>query len=213
MVRTLLYALVAVWLSLGVAQAEGRDSLEHKIVELQQQWAIINYQTPKAEREKKFARLAEDAHALVTAYPKRAEPLIWEGIIRASLAGATGGLSALGIMKDARRLLEKAIRIDGSALHGAAYTSLGSFYYMVPGWPIGFGDDDKALEYLKKGLEIAPDDMDANYFMGDFWLDQGKKKKAEAFFQKVLALPDVPSRPVYSKGRKQEAATKLAGMR
>ncbi|RMH52905.1 MAG: hypothetical protein D6682_00650 [Zetaproteobacteria bacterium] len=213
MVRSLLSLLAACLLLGTAAHATDDGGLQARISQLQRQWAIINYQKPKSERKREFARLAEEAHAVVAAYPNRAEPLIWEGIIRASLAGATGGLSALGIMKDAKALLERAIAIDGTALHGAAYTSLGSFYYMVPGWPLGYGDDDKALEYLKKGLEIAPDDMDANYFMGDYWLDQGDKRKAERYFRKVLSLPDVKDRPVYSKGRKQEAATKLAGMR
>jgi len=52
--------------------------------------------------------------------------------------------------------------------------------------------------------------MDANYFMGDYWLEQKKYDKALPYFQKVLELPDVASRPVYSKGRKAEAAEKLA---
>jgi len=80
---------------------------------------------------------------------------------------------------------------------------------MVPGGFIGFGDDDKAEAYLKKALEVAPEDMDANYFMGDFLLEQKKYKQAKTYFEKVLALPDVPNRPVYSKGRKAEAKAKL----
>ncbi len=210
------FAIALCWLLLGVsaaAHADEQSTLDTQIAQLQRQWAQINYQTSKSQREEAFAKLADDAHAVVKAHPKRAEPLIWEGIIRASLAGATGGLSALGIMKDAKKLLEKAVKIDGRAMHGAAYTTLGSFYYMVPGWPIGFGDDDKALDYLKQGLAIAPNDMDANYFMGDYWLDQGDKKRAAIYLNKVLSLPDVASRPIYSKGRKAEAATKLAGMK
>ena len=35
-------------------------------------------------------------------YPGRAEPLIWHGIILSSLAGAKGGLGALGLAKEAR---------------------------------------------------------------------------------------------------------------
>ena len=36
--------------------------------------------------------------------------------------------------------------IDPKALDGSAYASLGSLFYQVPGWPIGFGDDKKAAE-------------------------------------------------------------------
>lgn len=215
MIRYCLSLLIAAVGMVGIAHAADGDgeNLASQLTKVQQQWAQINYQTAKAKKEDAFAALADDSHLLVQRYPKRAEPLIWEGIIRASLAGATGGLSALGLMKDAKKLLERAVQLDASALHGAAYTTLGSFYYMVPGWPIGFGDDDDALKFLQKGLAIAPDNMDANYFMGDYWLDQGKKKRAEPYLKKVLTLPAVAHRPVYSKGRKHEAAAKLAGMK
>ena len=39
-----------------------------------------------------------------------------------------------------RRALEQALAIDATALEGSAFTTLGSLYYQVPGWPIGFGD-------------------------------------------------------------------------
>lgn len=47
-------------------------------------------------------------------------------------------------MKEAKVLLEQVIEKAPETLDGSAYTSLGSLYYQVPGWPIGFGDDDKA---------------------------------------------------------------------
>jgi hypothetical protein len=56
--------------------------------------------------------------------------------------------------------------IDPRALQGSAYTSLGSLYYQVPGWPIGFGDDKRAEAMLLKALEINPDGIDPNYFYG-----------------------------------------------
>ncbi len=186
---------------------------EETLASLMHDWAKINYQTPEDDKEKAFAALFERAHAYSQANPGKAEPLIWEAIIESTYAGAKGGLGALSLMEDARDLLLKAEKIDATALDGAIYTTLGSFYYMVPGWPIGFGDDDKALEYLKKGLEIAPQNMDANYFMGDYWLDQHKYKKAGRYLQKVLDLPDVAERPIYSQGRKAEAAKKLEKIR
>ena len=53
----------------------------------------------------------------------------------------------------AKKLFERAIKLDPAAMDGSAYTSLGSLYYQVPGWPVGFGDDDKAKEMLLKGLD------------------------------------------------------------
>jgi len=190
------------------------DTTDTAILGLQQQWAKINYQIPEGDREKMFKNLVDEAAALEKQSPDRAEPKIWEAIIRASYAGAMGGISslfhAMPQMKKGRELLLAAEKINPAVMQGAVYTTLGSFYYLVPGGFVGFGDKDKALVYLSKALKIAPDNMDANYFSGDYWLNMKKYKKAIPYFKKVLVLPDTNGRPVYSKGRKQEAAKKLA---
>ncbi|HXH64033.1 MAG TPA: hypothetical protein VNH42_00830 [Mariprofundaceae bacterium] len=190
------------------------DAMMQQVAQLQHEWAVANYQTPDKDKEAAFKSLVDKASALTARYPDRAEPKIWEAIIRAGYAGAMGGLksmfSAMPQMNKGRDLLLAAEKIDPKAMDGSVYTTLGSFYYMVPGGFIGFGDDDKALAYLNRAMEIAPNDMDANYFMGDYWLHEKKYAKAVPYFEKVLALPDVASRPIYSKGRKAEAAAKLA---
>jgi tetratricopeptide (TPR) repeat protein len=202
-------AIVIVALSwVGVVQAGELENSE-ELKGLQHEWAHINYDVTEDQKEAAFEALSNKAHTWSEEHHDQAEPLIWEAIIKSTYAGAKGGLGALSLMEEARDLLLKAEEIDAKALNGSIYTSLGSFYYMTPGWPIGFGDDDKAEEYLTKALEMAPNDMDANYFGGDFWLEEHKYKKAAEYLQKVIDLPDVESRPVYSKGRKAEAAKKL----
>ena len=54
-----------------------------------------------------------------------------------------GGLGALSMVRKARDLLLDAEKIDPSTLQGSVYASLGSLYYQVPGWPVGFGDKKK----------------------------------------------------------------------
>jgi tetratricopeptide (TPR) repeat protein len=190
------------------------DEVSDGVQALQIEWGIANYQTAEDAKEDVFKALVDKAAALTAKHPKRAEPKIWEAIIRAGYAGAMGGMSsmfnAMPQMEAGRDLLLEAEKIDAKAMNGSIYTTLGSFYYMVPGGFIGFGDTDKAQAYLKKAIELAPDDMDANYFNGDFWMEEKKYKEAIPYFEKVLSLPDVKSRPIYSKGRKAEAAGKLA---
>jgi len=219
MTRLLSLALAAGIALASAAPAMAADAaagltMMQQVAQLQHEWAVANYQTPEKNKEAAFKALVDKASALTARYPDKAEPKIWEAIIRAGYAGAMGGLqslfSAMPQMKQGRDLLLAAEKIDPKAMDGSIYTTLGSFYYMVPGGIIGFGDDDKALVYLKKGLAIAPNGMDANYFMGDYWLHEKQYAKAVPYFEKVLALPDVASRPIYSKGRKAEAAAKLA---
>jgi len=212
--RRIFTGLFALLLPLSTVTPVVAGELDDSILDLQHKWAIANYQTPEKDKEAVFKDLVAKAEQLSAKYKDRAEPKIWEAIIRAGYAGAMGGLSsmfnAMPQMKKGRDLLLEAEKIKPTVMHGSVYTTLGSFYYMVPGGFIGFGDDDKALEYLGKALEIAPDDMDANYFTGDFWMEKKKYKKAVPYLEKVMSLPDVADRPVYSTGRKAEAGERLA---
>ncbi len=135
-----------------------------RLSDLQQRWAQIQYQMPKDTRADAFEKLAGDAATFVHQYPGTPEPLIWEGIINSSWAGATGGLGALGKVKAAKASLEQAMKLDPNALQGSAYTSLGTLYDQVPGWPIGFGDAEMADKMLRKALQINPNGIDSNYF-------------------------------------------------
>ncbi|OIO68092.1 MAG: hypothetical protein AUJ58_09905 [Zetaproteobacteria bacterium CG1_02_55_237] len=209
-----LLAIMLLAAPLATAQA---DEVNEAVLDLQHQWAKANYATAEGQKEAVFKALVDSSAGLAAKYPQRAEPKIWEAIIRAGYAGAMGGMSslfnAMPQMEQGRDLLLAAEKIDPLSMHGSIYTTLGSFYYMVPGGFIGFGDKDKALQYLNKAIALAPDDMDANYFMGDYWLEQKKYENALPYFEKVIALQDVVERPVYSQGRKAEAAEKLAAVK
>jgi len=181
------------------------QDMQAELAQIQQRWAQIQYQLPDDDKEKAFEALAKEAETFVADYPGRAEPLIWQGIVLSTYAGAKGGLGALGLVKEARASLEAALKIAPEALDGSAYTSLGSLYYQVPGWPLGFGDDETARKYLQKSLAINPDGIDANYFFGDFLAEQDEPQRARVYLEKVLAAPPRPGREVADAGRRAEA--------
>lgn len=182
---------------------------EQNLKQLQSRWAEINYQLPEAQREAAFARLAGEAEAALKAEPQAAELLIWRGIILSTWAGAKGGLGALDLVKQARGQFEQALELDPKALDGSAYTSLGSLYYQVPGWPVGFGDDERAEQLLKQALALNPDGIDPNYFYGDFLLREKRYAEAAKALQKALAAPPRPGREVADAGRREEARALL----
>jgi tetratricopeptide (TPR) repeat protein len=180
-----------------------------EISKIQHAWALANYQTPESGQEQAFESLVAEARKLAEANPDSAEPKVWLAIVLSTDAGVTGGLGALGKVKEARRQLEAAEKINPDVLNGSIYTSLGSLYYQVPGWPIGFGDDEKAEQYLKKALAMNPNGIDPNYFYGDFMLEEGDYQQAVKYLEKAAAAPPRPGRTIADKGRQAEIQAKL----
>ena len=184
--------------------AANGSGLDDAITKLRESWDHANYQLTGEQREKALQQTSVQAEKLVQQWPGRAEPLAWQGIALASWAGAKGGLGALGLAKQARDALLKSKQIDSKVLNGSIYTTLGSLYYKVPGWPIGFGDDDKARDYLLHALRLNPDGIDPNYFYGDFLIDQGKYQDAIKVLRHALDAPSRRERPLADKGRRQQ---------
>ncbi|RZI61047.1 MAG: hypothetical protein EOP37_09375 [Rubrivivax sp.] len=179
--------------------------VEDAVTELQREWEVIRYQAPAPEREKRFEALAAKARKVSEANAGRAEPLVWEGIIVSSWAGEKGGLGALGLVKQAKSLYENAIQIDGAALDGSAYNSLGVLYYKVPGWPVGFGDKGKARELLQKALAINPKGIDPNFFFAEYLVETKHPEDAVPYLERALQAPPRPGRPLADEGRRREA--------
>ena len=197
------------YLVAGLLAGFSLNILAADIAPLQQRWAEIQYQLPEDQKADAFEALAAEAEQALAQEPDDAPLLIWRGIILSSWAGADGGLGALGKVKKAKSLLDHALRVDPQALQGSAYTSLGALYYQVPGWPIGFGDDEQAEALLKQALALNPDGIDSNYFWGDYLIDQKRYAEARAALLKAQAAAPRPDRPLADQGRQAEIRARL----
>lgn len=174
-------------------------------------WAHIAYEVRGSSHQTvALAQLSKQAAAVVKRYPRQAEPLLWQGIVISEQANRANIFHKLSLATAARDIIASAYAINPRAANGGAAMSLGVLYYKVPGSPVGFGDKDKARRLLKEALAIDPNGLDANYFYGDFLLDQGDKAGARTYLQKALRAPHDAGRPVWDAGRRREVTALLA---
>lgn len=186
-------------------------SMAQDVRAINDSWAHITYEVRGSSTQtRQLDQLAKQAAVLVQRYPGKAEPLLWQGIVTSEQANRANFLHKLGLATRARDILARAYAIDPRAADGGVAMSLGVLYYKVPGSPIGFGDDAKARKLLKEALALDPDGLDANYFFGDFLVDQGENAAAKSYLQKALKAPHDATRPAWDAGRRREVQALLA---
>lgn len=211
--RPFLLCLATLLAGISLAVHAAPASFDAELLAIQTDWATANYLTPEKQREAAFDKLIVRAATFSSQNPQRAEALIWEGIVLSTAAGVKGGLGALGLAKQSREKLDAALAIDANALDGSAYTSLGTLYHKVPGFPIGFGSNKKAKEYLRKALQINPDGIDPNYFYAEFLYDEDDYTGALRYLEKALTAPPRPGRASADEGRHQDIQKLMAKVR
>ncbi|TAL01212.1 MAG: tetratricopeptide repeat protein [Rhodospirillaceae bacterium] len=174
-----------------------------EIARVAEAWATIEYhQAGDPHRLTNALALEDTAAALSERFPQAAEALFWQANALLLTADIMHSLGSLEKVRRARTLLEQAEALAPAS--GAIKALLGSLYYEVPGWPIGFGNRNKAAAYLQRALEVDPEGVDANYFMGDFLLQSGKPTEAAAHLEKALAASQGMAPSVAVDGRRQE---------
>jgi tetratricopeptide (TPR) repeat protein len=208
------YAIVGLALATAAPFVEAQPAdMDAAIASIGHDWARATYAGGADRGAAAFERALVETQQIASAHPDRAEPKVWEAIVLASIARVEGGFGALGKARHSRELLLEAEKIDPTVMDGSIYTTLGSLYAKVPGWPIGFGDRKAARAYLQKALQVAPDGIDANYFYGDFLVGDRDYAEAARYLERALQAPARPGREDADAGRRGEAQAMLAMLR
>jgi cytochrome c-type biogenesis protein CcmH/NrfG len=195
-----------------VGPAVAAVTLDGAVARLGDGWATLKYQTGKDPGKlAKVRALKEEAVRLSEEFPDAPALFYWRAQILCLEAEIMHSGGSLDRMRDARRMLETAERLDPGS--SRVKSLMGSIYYEVPGWPLSFGSDKKAAKYLREALVLDPEGMDPNYFMGDFLLGDGHAVDALIYLEKAEQVSGkaAPSRVVA--GRRQEIAEAIAKAR
>lgn len=184
-------------------------NIDTEINQIESQWANIYYSEKSAKQSEHFPALIKKTQELAKKHPTALEPVIWQAIIIATNAAFELPFTALDSIEKAKKLLEQSIKKNPRALDGAALVTLGTLYYMTPGWPISFGDQEKAESLLKQAIEINPTSIDSNYFYADYLLSKNDINGAQFYFQRALKSPVRPHQKYADTKLKNEALIAL----
>lgn len=205
--RVITVLLSAVLLAATPAYAEFKDEL----TDIQQRWAAARYNSNGAQRKSELRDLTLETDTLAKKYSDQPESYLWAGVIRGSLAEIYNNLSALTLVKEAKVNLEKSIELNPKAEDSYALGILGLMYSLTPGWPIAFGDDNKAQELLNRGLELSPGGMNINYFNAEYHFNKKEYKKALMYIEKAAqATPPYPPEKSLAVSNRQREIHELA---
>jgi len=160
-----------------------------QIGKIESQWATIYYAKNTSEHKQEYSTLLRNITNLLKQHPESVELMIWQAITISTHAAFESPFTALNSINKAKNILELAINKKPNALDGAAFVTLGTLYYMTPGWPISFGDQNKAGKLLRTALKINPHDIDSNYFYADYLLSINKIDQASRHFTLALKPP------------------------
>ena len=203
--------LGAMVLSAVPAFADADPAFDGALHNLEIRWETVKFTIPPGDKQTaEMEKVGAEADALMARFPNRVEAEIWDGILKSEQASMASAFSALSLAKQAKAILEKAYAENPVALDAGAPASLGVLYYRVPGFPIAFGDNQKARSLLEQATNSAPQGLDAWYFYGDFLMNQGENDKARQAFTYALSIPESPLRPLWDKSRRQVIKEDLA---
>lgn len=115
--------------------------------------------------------------------------LFWKAAAMGKIAEDTGVLNALRMLRPMEQMLLKVVALDEKYENAGGHRALGRMYHKLPGFPISFGSNQKALTHLKWAHELFPEDIITRAFYADILYDEGRKEEARKHANFVLATP------------------------
>lgn len=115
--------------------------------------------------------------------------LFWKAVAMGKVAEDNGFVSALRILRPMENLLLKVVSLDERYENAGAHRALGRMYHKLPGFPVSFGSNQKALMHLKRAHELFPRDVITRAFYAELLYDEGRKDEARKHADFVLATP------------------------
>lgn len=115
--------------------------------------------------------------------------LFWKAAAMGKMAEDSGILNALRMLRPMEKMLLKVIALDEKYENAGAHRALGRMYHKLPGFPVSFGSNQKALAHLRRAHELFPRDIITRAFYAELLYDIDKREEARRHADFVLATP------------------------
>jgi 1-hydroxycarotenoid 3,4-desaturase len=144
------------------------------------------------------------ARSAVLSEPRWSEGHFWLAVSLAAAARERGLLALLGAADEVRTQLHEAERLDPRS--GPALSALCGLYHRAPGWPLSFGDDDRARGYCQRALAADPRSWEAHLALADL---AHSHEEAIVHLNAILEGPLDPLLPLTHARYRREARERL----
>lgn len=115
--------------------------------------------------------------------------LFWKSAAMGKIAEDSSIVNAMRMLRPMQNMLLKVIELDEYYENAGAHRALGRMYHKLPGFPISFGSNEKALMHLKRAHELFPQDVITRAFYAELLYDTGDKAGARRHAEFVLITP------------------------
>jgi tetratricopeptide (TPR) repeat protein len=141
------------------------------------------------EAEQMFRTGIDAGKAAVKLQPGKPEGHFWLG---ANYGGdaSRSTLGSLATVQDIRSEMETVIKLDEKFQGGSAYLALGRLYLQAP--KVLGGDTSKAIDYLKKGLSITPNNSLMKYYLAEAYHTDNRDAEAKKLIDDILTMTPDP---------------------
>jgi tetratricopeptide (TPR) repeat protein len=92
--------------------------------------------------------------------PNDSRAYFWKAACIGRWGQTKGILDSLFKAGDMRDLLVTALQKDPQ--YAAAYRVMGQLFFAVPGWPVSFGDKDRAVSLFRQSITLSTEDLSEN---------------------------------------------------
>lgn len=192
------YLLCCIAVLLTLCATASTSSADSKTDSFIDQYAQITISGESERRRGQLlGELLEEAVSYRELNPSNAEAWIATARIRFGVANTQGVLRGPRTMTQSHDDVESALALDENVLGGFGKAFLGYLYAVLPGWPVGVGDVDKAEELLVQVVGDDEPNIAYNYFYAMYLI---RLQRFEDAYKRLLmaknsntVLPDSPA--------------------